>query len=167
MKMEGTSVLFYSPKCPFCVECLSLLEPFANKIKFLGYINIHKARGLLPENVTKVPTLILKNKGNENDVVFYEGKQVYIWIVGLINTLQHETTHGGGKSTSAAWSESEASPLDYVSIDHHKTITESIDYSKIKTVEKEHEKVAISPDVLQEQRNSDLQRFLPPANAFF
>ena len=172
MNTETMNVLFYSDKCPFCIQCLEMLEPFADKVRFLGYINVHKARGMLPANVERVPTLILNNGDT-----FYEGRQVYQWIIGLIKMIESEQRQETNNVSSVnvpsskndtvkltGWVESQSDNNSYVSIDHKQTITESIDYSKIKSIEKEQEKISVSPDALQEQRNSNLQRFLPNTN---
>ena len=49
----------------------------------------------------------------------------------------------------------------YSSISNNKTITETINYSKIKPVAKDQEKLTLSPDSIQDLRNSELEKIRP------
>ena len=49
----------------------------------------------------------------------------------------------------------------YSSISDNKTITETINYSKIKPVTKDQEKLTLSPDSIQDLRNSELEKIRP------
>ena len=83
MSSKDLNLLFYSHKCPYSIKCLQILEPYSSKINFIGYINIHKSYETLPENITQVPTLLLKN-----GEIIYEGYDVYLWVCGLVQMLQ-------------------------------------------------------------------------------
>ena len=174
------NILFYSEKCPFCIQCLELLQPYADKINFIGYVNIHKSKGSLPLRVRRVPTLIVN--GGET---IHEGRDVYLWIYGLINMIQTQQDPKIEKKNSiydvkettttiiptrenelqTVWSSSTLignSDMDiYSSISDNKTITETINYSKIKPLKQDQEKITLSPDSIQDLRNSELEKIRP------
>ena len=180
-------ILFYSEKCPYSIKCLELLEPHADKITFIGYVNIHKAKGCLPLRVRRVPTLILD--GGET---IHEGRDVYLWINGLVNMMQ--TQQGfkkelpeqmdmdslarsdtntntdrvpNDRNLEAVWSPSslignnDTETTSYASIDNNKTITETINYSRIKSINQEKEKISISPESIESLRSSELEKIRP------
>ena len=176
MSSKDLNLLFYSHKCPYSIKCLQILEPYSSKINFIGYINIHKSYESLPQNVTQVPTLILKN-----GEIIYEGYDVYLWVCGLVQMLQ---TQEGPKTNAARpeiqtpsapspsvqsnietmWSSSSllsdnSSINMFAAAQDNKTITESIDYSRIKMIDTEQDKITVSPDALQEQRKSEMDKF--------
>ena len=173
------NILFYSEKCPFCIQCLELLKSNADKINFIGYVNIHKSKGSLPLRVRRVPTLIVN--GGET---IHEGRDVYLWIYGLVNMIQTQQEPKKEKDTSISdtnetavviptkekelqtvWSSSTLvgnnETASYSSISNNKTITETINYSKIKPVAKDQEKLTLSPDSIQDLRNSELEKIRP------
>ena len=176
MSSKDLNLLFYSHKCPYCFKCLQILEPYSSKINFIGYINIHKSYETLPDQITQVPTLLLKN-----GEIIYEGYDVYQWICGLVQMLQ---TQDGPKTNAARpeiqtpnaptqpvqnnvetmWSSSSLLSNNsninmFASVQDNKTITESIDYSRIKALDTDQEKITVSPDTLQEQRKSEMDKF--------
>jgi len=179
MTKGPNSILFYSPRCPYCTTCLELLEPYANETSFLGYVNIHTAREHLPSNITHVPTLVL----NDGDIV-YVGTDVYKWIMNYTNVrstevkkqkqqqqpadISRDTKNNGGTmmlsgaSSSTGFLDSRSTLLSegkgmYVGLNEsHTTITDSINYMKVRSIEAEQLKTSISPESLQERRNTDL-----------
>ena len=46
--------------------------------------------------------------------------------------------------------------MNYASTNNNKTITETIDYSKVRNIEKNEGKITLSPDSIQDLRNSEL-----------
>ena len=173
------SILFYSLKCPYSVQCLELLQPYSDKINFIGYVNIHDSKGNLPLVVRRVPTLIIN--GGET---IHEGRDVYLWIYGLVNMIQSqqnlkeqkketlaieelETTDSNGKDPlETVWSSSTLIGNNtqnnvFASINNNKTITETINYSKIKSIKQDQEKVTLSPDSIQDIRNNELENIIP------
>ena len=180
-------LLFYSEKCPFSIKCLELLEPHADKINFIGYVNIHKSKGFLPLRVRRVPTLII----NEGETI-HEGREVYLWIQGLVNMMQ---TQQGFKKELPEQKENTSTPLmynsldpsatpkdplletvwssstltgnssannnSYASIDNNKTITETINYSRIKSINQEKEKLTVSPESIESLRSTELEKIRP------
>ena len=177
MEERGVNLLFYSPMCPYCVECLQILEPYAQKISFIGYVNIHKAKDSLPILVRRVPTLVLNN-----GETVYEGRDVYLWITGLINMIQsqdeplkkkeeerkEETTKPIPQKerlepvwSSSSLSNNKSSGRVYSAIDDYKTITENIDYSRIKNIKTDDAKLTVSPDSLVEQRKNEIEKYFP------
>ena len=195
-----SNVLFYSPKCPFCIECLKLLQPYADQATFLGYVNIHVSRHSLPLRIRRVPTLIL----NDGEIV-YVGKQVHTWILKYINIIdaqireqsnteqqiimqnneseqeQHQQQENiinnnneneesknfnAVYSTSTLVSPSEES-MSFSPIDRIRTLSETIDYSKVRNIESTQVKVMLSPESIQDRRNTELQKIRPhPGNRF-
>ena len=182
--MNSNNILFYSPRCPFCQKCLELIEPHQEKINFIGYINIHSSRDELPLRIRRVPTLVI----NDGETI-YEGKDVYLWIsrlINIINTQQEPTgklkeipqekevvnTNTVNSSLQTVWSSStlvRPDSVTYASIQNNKTLTEMIDYSKIKPIELNEEKITISPESIQDRRNNELEKIRPTSvnNAFF
>ena len=180
MEERGVNLLFYSPMCPYCIECLQILEPFAQKISFIGYVNIHKARDSLPILVRQVPTLVLNN-----GETVYEGRDVYLWITGLINMIQsqdeptkkkeeernnkssvpvHQPEHQRLEpvwSSSSLGNNKSSGGRVFSAIDDYKTITENIDYSKIKSIKTDDTKLTVSPDSLVEQRKNEIEKYFP------
>ena len=182
--MELTNVLFYSPKCPFCEECLRLLEPYADQASFLGYVDIHKSRNSLPLRIRRVPTLVLNN-----GEIVYVGKQVYDWILKYISVIndqylkkeqsttpevtEEEHVESSKKidenalfSSSTLITSNDESPY-YSSLNGIRTLSESIDYSKVRSVETAQTKIMLSPECIQDRRNSELEKIRPhPGNRF-
>lgn len=202
MENENVNVLFYSPKCPYCVECLKLIEPYADDASFLRYVNIHVSRKQLPLRVRRVPTLVLNN----GDII-YVGKDVYNWIVNFVDIIRSErkeavkfqkqqkiendnekTTerffrgeelknanedknskkrYGSNNNVDAVTSSSSLFASDdengkfYSSLQTVQTITNTIDYSKVRSVEPEQTKTVLSPDSIQEKRNTELEKIRP------
>ena len=176
MSSKDLNLLFYSHKCPYSLKCLQILEPYSSKINFIGYINIHKSYETLPDQITQVPTLLLKN-----GEIIYEGYDVYLWVCGLVQMLQ--TQDGPKTNTSRPEIQTPSAPLMSVKNDietlwstssllsdnsninmfaaaqDNKTITESIDYSRIKALDTDQEKITVSPDTLQEQCKSEMDKF--------
>ena len=180
MSSKDLNLLFYSHKCPYSIKCLQILEPYSSKINFIGYINIHKSYETLPEHITQVPTLVLKN-----GEIKYEGYDVYLWVCGLVQMLQ--TQDGPKTNTSRPEIQTQAAPSlsvqnnnnnnietmwssssllsgnssinMFAAAQDNKTITESIDYSRIKMIDTEQDKITVSPDALQEQRKSEMDKF--------
>ena len=176
MLSKDLNLLFYSHKCPYSIKCLQILEPYSSKINFIGYINIQKSYETLLDQMTQVPTLLLKN-----GEIIYEGYDVYQSICGLVQMLQ---TQDGPKTNAARpeiqtpiaptqpmqnnvetmWSSSSllsdnSSINMFAAAQDNKTITESIDYSRIKMIDTEQDKITVSPDTLQEQRKSEMDKF--------
>ena len=179
------NILFYSNKCPYSIRCLELLEPYADKVPFLAYVNIHKCSNSIPSEITRVPTLVIK--GGESIKTGYD---VYLWIDRLItiletqqepqiinsNTEKEEQNNHQEKNTTknhengldVVWSSStlisstDTDSMNYASTNNNKTITETIDYSKVRNIEKNEGKITLSPDSIQDLRNSELDKIRPP-----
>ena len=176
------NILFYSHNCPYCVQCLELIEPYADKISFLAYVNIHECKNSIPNEIKRVPTLVIK--GGESIKTGYD---VYLWIDGLINILQtqqepkvytektteqqqpeiinesnnHDNTLDSVWSASTLITNTDADSINYASIANNKTITETIDYSRVRNIENTEAKVTLSPDSIQDLRNSELDKIRP------
>ena len=126
-----------------------------------------------------MPTLIV-NRGE----TIHEGRDVYLWIYGLVNMIQTQQEPKNEKNTSntdvketmtviptkeselqTVWSSStlvgNSDTDSYSSISNNKTITETINYSKIKPVAKDQEKLTLSPDSIQDLCNSELEKIRP------
>lgn len=59
--MSGINMLFYSKKCNFCIYLINLLAS-ENLINYFKLICIDENLGLLPKEITHVPTMILANR---------------------------------------------------------------------------------------------------------
>ena len=69
-------------------------------------------------------------------------------------------------STSTLVSPSEES-MSYSSVDRIRTLSETIDYSKVRSIENTQVKVMLSPESIQDRRNTELQKIRPhPGNRF-
>jgi hypothetical protein len=156
-----TALLFYSPNCQHCVKCLGKLEPYATQIPFLGYVNIHETKDKLPECVTRVPCLVLNN-GN----IVYQGKHVFDWIDKYISISGYEkqqqsnsTTNKESNSKSFESLQS-ASSNKFISLNEMKTtISDNIDYTKVKNIDPEPTKTNFNMEMIVEKRNNDLNSF--------
>ena len=166
------NLLFYSHKCPYSLKCLELIQPYAEQITFLGYINIHKSRDSLPLRIRRVPSLVLNNGEN-----VLEGRDVYAWIHELINFIDNENTLSvekekeeqleckNDKNIQNVWSSSTiVTPDDgelYCSVNDICTFSDTIDYSNIKQIDAEDDKISVSVDALETRRNTDLEKIWP------
>lgn len=185
-----SSIFFYSPKCKYCVQCLQLLEPYSSYAQFIGYVDIHKSRQHLPLRIRRVPTLVIN--GGEH---VYEGKEVFKWIHEFIQMVEnnnskhktntettssslyssetlknHDDDHNTKNitvlsSTSSLIQNDATDTAFFSSISNTRTLSDSIDYTKVKPVEPEQTKTVMSPDTLLSQRNLELEKILPhPGN---
>jgi hypothetical protein len=152
-----TALLFYSPHCSYCIECLQELEPYASEIGFIGYVNIHElGKQYLPEAVKRVPCLILNN-----GELVYTGIQGYEWIKNLISIVGSEKPRQQNnietKSSLQRTDSFGTIEKEYVNINDLKTtFSDNIDYSKLRLIEPETQKTTLSLDSILEKRNSDL-----------
>lgn len=178
-----TALLFYSPECDHCNTCLTELEPYADRVRFVGYVNIHEIdRSDIPASVTRVPCLVL-GKGN----VTYTGYQVYEWIRNLVTIVGAEAMRSEQKELEAT--ENAADSFDrntvsnadanaqagqrsrkksfdalerddsYVKLDELRTtFSDEIDYSKMRMIEPEAPKPTLSLESILEKRNSEIAK---------
>jgi len=169
------NLLFYSHKCPYSLKCLELIQPYAEQITFLGYINIHRSRDSLPLRIRRVPSLVLNNGEN-----VLEGRDVYLWIQELIDFIDNQNTQcvekekeeqeqeveiKNDKCIQNVWSSSTIITPDdgelYCSVNNMCTFSDTIDYGNIKQIEAEDEKISVSVDALETRRNTDLEKIWP------
>ena len=176
------NLLFYSHKCPYSLKCLELIQPYAEQITFLGYINIHRSRDSLPLRIRRVPSLVLNNGEN-----VLEGRDVFLWIQELINFIDTQTSacienekendkqkeniplenNQKDKIVQNVWSSSTIITPDdgdndiYCSVHNMCTFSDTIDYSNTKKIEADDEKINVSVDALENRRNSDLEKIWP------
>lgn len=166
--MNPSTILFYSPRCRYCVSCLEQLEPFANKINFLGYVDIHTVPPeSIPDLIKRVPTLVLNN-----GETVYEGKEVFDWIHRLTNIIGSEQKAHAAQATAEPKSAVEASPMQQIQTmsvaisDMRTTLTDGIDYTKVRIVEPELTKSSFSPESVLEKRNTELDAMRAKLNGF-
>jgi len=207
-------ILFYSPKCAHCVQCLELLGPYAHFAdSFLGYVNIHQSRQHLPSCVRRVPTL-MSSTGDQ----MCEGTDVMRWIQEFIlnvDTQQRAVQqqreqeqdvqarlqaqlvaepvveevmpqpppqpHHPEPQVVNMQNEEEPSfasvdvfdsassllcdqPLNWVCDLNADNNIETIDYTRVRSVEPTQTKSAMSLDSLMSQRNAELEKILNTNN---
>jgi hypothetical protein len=146
-------------------------------------VDIHKSRNSLPLRIRRVTTLVLNN-----GEIVYVGKQVYDWILKYISVIndqylkkEQSTTpelkdeeHVESKKidenalfSSSTLIMSNNESLYYSSLNGIRTLSESIDYSKVRSVETAQTKIMLSPESIQDRRNSELEKIRPhPGNRF-
>ena len=81
--------------------------------------------------------------------------------------VSNSTSPNKSSSLETVWSSStlignsNTDNTSYASIDNNKTITETINYAQIKTINQEKEKISISPESIESLRSTELEKIRP------